>query len=309
MTVETVVAGPALVRIADPTGRAHAAISPRAASLRALTVGGIDIVEPSVTAPGIPGMSGATLAPWPNRVEGARWWHNGLEQRLEVTEPELGHANHGLLADADFELAVNGGDTATLSTSIRKPPGYPFDLDIAVRYTMDDAGVAVTTTVTNRGEDPAPVALGAHPYLRIGSTAVADLAVSVQATHAYRLDGGHIPRERFPVSGTDWDLRAPRPLKDAPDHATFEDEAASGMLVHSLRSARGPRVDLWAEDVYRWTQLYIDRQFPSDDGPHTAVAIEPMTAPPNALRSGEGIRWLEASECWSASWGIRLVVE
>jgi aldose 1-epimerase len=35
-----------------------------------------------------------------------------------------------------------------------------------------------------------------------------------------------------------------------------------------------------------------------------AVAIEPMTCPPNALRTGEGVIELEEGEKWHASWGI-----
>ena len=36
-----------------------------------------------------------------------------------------------------------------------------------------------------------------------------------------------------------------------------------------------------------------------------AVAIEPMTAAPNALNTGLGLRWLEPDENWVVRWGIR----
>ncbi len=32
-----------------------------------------------------------------------------------------------------------------------------------------------------------------------------------------------------------------------------------------------------------------------------------MTAPANALNSGEGLRWLEPDETWTGTWGIRRV--
>jgi len=35
-----------------------------------------------------------------------------------------------------------------------------------------------------------------------------------------------------------------------------------------------------------------------------AVAIEPMTCPPNALRTGTGLIELQPEEQWQASWGI-----
>ena len=36
-----------------------------------------------------------------------------------------------------------------------------------------------------------------------------------------------------------------------------------------------------------------------------AVALEPMTAPPDALNSGTGLIWLEPGESWTSSWGVR----
>jgi aldose 1-epimerase len=306
MIADAVLAGLPLVRLTDGTGRVLAALSPRAASLRSLTVRGLDIVEPFVTEPDAPGMAGATLAPWPNRVEDATWWHNGRRHVLAMTEPELGHANHGLLAEDDFVLLSRDESSATLGAEIRQRPGYPFDLDVVVGYRLADSGITVTTSVENRGTEPAPVALGAHPYLRIGSTAIDELVLSVQATHAYRLDERHIPRQRFAVAGTPWDLTLPRRIADSPSHATFEHESAEGVLVHSLCEPSGERVELWADADYRFTQLYIAREFPSATGPRLAVAIEPMTAPPNALRTGEGLRWLAPAERWQTSWGVRL---
>ncbi|MFB2597370.1 aldose epimerase [Herbiconiux sp. P17] len=306
MIADAVLAGLPLVRLTDGTGRVLAALSPRAASLRSLSVRGLDIVEPFVTEPDAPGMAGATLVPWPNRVEDATWWHNGRRHELAMTEPEFGNANHGLLAGDDFVLLGRDETSATLGAEIRQRPGYPFDLDVVVGYRLADSGITVTTSVENRGTEPAPVALGAHPYLRIGSAEIAELAVSVQATHAYRLDERHIPRERFAVAGTSWDLTVPRRIAESPTHATFEHEAAEGVLVHALHESGGERVELWADADYRFTQLYIAREFPSATGPRLAVAIEPMTAPPNALRTGEGLRWLAPAERWRTSWGVRL---
>jgi aldose 1-epimerase len=307
MIADAVLAGLPLVRLTDGTGRVLAALSPRAASLRSLTVRGLDIVEPFVTEPDAPGMAGATLVPWPNRVEDATWWHNGRRHELAMTEPELGNANHGLLAGDDFAVLERDDTSATLGAEIRQPQGYPFDLDVVVGYVLTDSGITVTTSVENRGTEPAPVALGAHPYLRIGSSEIEHLAVSVQATHAYRLDERHIPRERFAVRGTAWDLTLPRRIADTPSHATFEHESVDGVLVHALHDhPEGERVELWADSDYRFTQLYIAREFPSAAGPRLAVAIEPMTAPPNALRTGEGLRWLAPAERWQTSWGVRL---
>jgi aldose 1-epimerase len=37
------------------------------------------------------------------------------------------------------------------------------------------------------------------------------------------------------------------------------------------------------------------------------MAIEPMTCPPNALRTGTGLLVLRQGERWEASWGIAVL--
>lgn len=294
------------VRITSASGRATIVVDRLAASLRRLTVAGHDLVEPTDGLPGLPGMAGATLAPWPNRVEDAHWWQGDRRHDLDVSEPDLGNANHGLLAGRRFDLLRHAPAFVELGAALRQPRGYPFDLDVVVRYDAEEAGVTVTTDVVNAGRDDAPVALGAHPYLRLGSTPVEQLLLTVDATHGYRLDARHIPRERFTLGGTASDVRQPTPVAAAPGHGTFERDPANGRLVHALTDAAGRRVELWADPAYRWTQLYRADDFPSAEGARVALAVEPMTAPPNALRTGEGLRWLAPAERWRVAWGIRM---
>ncbi|WP_374007511.1 aldose epimerase [Leifsonia sp. LS-T14] len=294
------------VRSAD--GATTLVVDPLAASLRRLTVNGTDLVEPTDALPGLPGMAGAILAPWPNRVEGARWWHEGRRHDLDVSEPELGNANHGLLAARRFDIVGQDDSGIVLGTQIRHPAGYPFDLDVVVAHRADGTGVAVATELVNVGTARAPAALGAHPYLRLGDRQVGGLRLTVDATHAYRLDERHIPRDRFPVGGTSSDLRRPTLVADAPGHLTLMREDTGAALSHRLTADDGSGLELWADSAYRWTQLYRDDAFPSFDGTtRVALAVEPMTAPPNALRTGEGLRWLEPGERWTVSWGIRLL--
>lgn len=250
-------------------------------------------------------MSGAVLAPWPNRVEEATWWHEGREHRLEVTEPELGHANHGLLATAEFEPIRLDDRTLELRATIAERSGYPFRLDVRVRYRRRRDGVRVRIAVRNRGSRPAPVALGAHPYLRIGDIDAALLRVRVDADTVYRLDDGHIPRGAVAVTSAD-DLRTPRPLSVAPTHATYAHLGRRRRVRHAIVAPDGRAVEVAADSAYRWTQLYVDDAFPGIDGVRTAVAIEPMTAPPNALRSGTGLRWLAPGGTWSPGFTVRL---
>lgn len=287
-------------------GDVSAVVSERAAALRMLRIGNRDLLEPTVSTERPPAMAGAVLAPWPNRVEGARWTHGGQELLLAVTEPELGHANHGLLAEADFD-AVPGDDPAALTLRGRIAPqeGYPFELEVTVEYRLHAHGIEAVITVQNKGAEVAPVALGVHPYLRVDG---AQAQVLIDADTALTLDDAYIPRERVPVDGTWWDLRRPRVLADSPAHAAYEHAGAARELVHSLTASDGFTVEVRADADFRWTQLFVHQSLDADDGPRQAVAIEPMSAPPNALRTGTGLRWLAPGASWSAGYGIRVAV-
>ena len=194
-------------------------VSRRAASLRALSVNGIDLVEPTILTEPPPGLAGATLAPWPNRVEGARWMLHGSEQFLEVTEPELGHANHGLLTDIEFGISSSSVERIVFRALVQDHPGYPFTLDVEVHYTLEPSGVRVRHAVRNLSRQVAPFAIGAHPYLRVGDQPVETLTVQIDAGDALSLDDTHIPRGQFHVEGSAWDVRGGRSVSAIIPHA------------------------------------------------------------------------------------------
>jgi aldose 1-epimerase len=293
-----------VIELTGAGGGSAAVVSPVGAALRRLDVAGRSLIEPTVHSERAPGLAGALLAPWPNRVEGGRWWLGSREQRFTETEPGTGHALHGLLADREFAIAARTDGSVELTAAIDPEPGYPFALRVAVTYRLTDRGVDAEITIRNRDAASAPVAVGIHPYLRLGARDAQELSIDLDAEWAYHLDATEIPRHRFAVEGTAWDLRGGRPVTEVPRHATFEHGAASN-LDRVLRAPDGDRVTVWADEAFRWTQLYVMDDFAADDGRRTAVAVEPMTAPPNALRTGIGLRWLDADEEWTLCWGIR----
>ncbi len=61
-------------------------------------------------------------------------------------------------------------------------------------------------------------------------------------------------------------------------------------------------MSLVQDEQHRWLQIFTTRSYP---GTSLAVAIEPMTAPMNAFVTGEGVRWVEPGEEWTAWWGVR----
>ena len=117
-------------------------------------------------------------------------------------------------------MVARDAQSVVLAAGIDAPPGYPFRLDTSVAYKLTAGGVRVTHRIANRGARPAPVALGAHPYLRLDHRSVDDLVFSTSARRAVRLDARNIPTGSFPVEGTAFDLYALRcRVRDMPRHA------------------------------------------------------------------------------------------
>lgn len=288
------------------SGSARATVSEYAAGLRGLEVHGTAVVHGG-SEPSPPMSAGVVLVPWPNRVDGGMWEHDGRLQQLELNEPELGNANHGLLSETRYRVASVDTNALRLEAPIRGRPGYPFHLETAVEYRLVADGVRVHHEITNAGERTAPVAVGAHPYLRIGNAPSRDLEIRIRASAMLDLDERNIPNGVSSVVAAGCDLRDWMPLDDVVRHGCFAAlELSDGLVRHGLRDRSGVEVELWADAAFGFAQLYVTDALPGLGTGELAVAIEPMTAPPNALRSGIGLTWLEPGERWSAEWGIRL---
>ncbi|RZU66811.1 aldose 1-epimerase [Microterricola gilva] len=291
----------------DGGARVRAVVSARGASLRALRVDGVELIC-STLDPTPPLSAGTVLVPWPNRVDGASWVHDGRRLELDVTEQAAGNAIHGLLADHDYTLLERGESWLELAAPVAGHAGYPFELQTELRYELSQNGITATHRIRNSGDAPAPVALGVHPYLRVGDWPVDELRFSLPANAILPLDERHFPGERRSVRGAAESLRAGRRVAEIVSHACFTElERSDGRLHAELIAPDGRGARLWADPDFGYVQIYVTPDFPTDAGYTTAIAIEPMTAPPNALRSGEGLRWLAPGEAWELSWGIQAI--
>ena len=289
-----------------PHGEAVAVITEVAASLRVLSIGGIDLTEPYAEHAVPPFGDGIVLVPWPNRVEDGLWIHEGSAQVLDITEPAMHNALHGLLRDRPYSVVERTPNTVTLAATVHPTRGYSFMLDTTVRYELVDDGIRVTHGVVNVGEKSAPYAVGTHPFLRLGNVPTYELTLAVAAGTRFETDARLNPIRESSVDGTGYDLRAGRLVADLDlDDAFGGVTSVDGVSHHRLTAPDGRFVELWQESDFAYVQVFTTRIFPKDGGLGTAIAVEPMTAPPNAFNSGQGLRWLEPGESWSGSWGIR----
>jgi aldose 1-epimerase len=286
----------------------RAVVTEIAASLRALEIDGVALLQDYPAQSGTPSCAGWVLVPWPNRVAGGKWTYDGVPQQLEITEPGNGNALHGLLSGASYTVAHRTRDSITLAADVTAEPGYPFELATAVHYQLTEDGLLVTHSVTNTGSRDAPVALGAHPFLKLGAVPTEDLTLVINAgTHIEVDDRLNPTGATTDVHGTRHDFRTGQrvgtvALDDAWSNVGRNPDGSS---LHYLQAPDGSQVQLFMDASVGYIQAFTTSVFPSDGGPVTAVAVEPMTAPADALNSGEGLRWLAPGETWHLSWGIR----
>lgn len=257
------------------------------------------------------GGRGQLLVPWPNRVAGASYSFGGREHRLPVTEHARGHASHGLVRWATWEVAERAADRVVLRHRLLARPGYPWTLDLETVYALSPDGLRVDQVAVNRSAEGAPYASGAHPWLRAAAGTAPTPAgtadawrLRVPARTRLLVDELLVPAGREDVGGTSADLRAGCAVAGTVlDHAfTDLDREPDGRAVVDLAGADGSAVRLWVDQEHRWLQV-----FTGDDGSdrtRCAVAVEPMTSPPDAFGSGEDLRVLAPGERFTATWGI-----
>jgi aldose 1-epimerase len=287
----------------------RAEIGTVAARLRALSVDGADLTEPASGDDIPPFCSGIALAPWPNRVRDARWTLDGEVQQLDITEPARGGALHGLLQFTEYEVREQSPDAVTLGAFIAPQHGWPFALDTWVRYALEDDGITVTHGVTNLSARRSPWAAGTHPFVRVGATPVEQLTLTAPVSTYFEVDERLNPTAESPVV-PDVDLRGGRLVGDLEldtAYGTLRHARASGGRGESawLDAPDGSRTTVWQDLDWGYLQVFTTPIYPRGHTTGTAVAIEPMTAPPDALNSGQALIWVEPGSTWQGSWGLR----
>jgi aldose 1-epimerase len=250
------------------------------------------------------GGRGQVLFPWPNRLAGGRWDDEGSERQLPLSEPSQGNAIHGLVRWSTWDVRPAGSAGANARYTLMPQPSFPFRLSIEIDYRLSTGGLAVTTTVRNDSARVAPFGLGFHPYLSAGDGLVDDLALTAPAETHLLLDPSGIPNGREPVAGSSVDYRAARSIGSAVlDDGFTAVQRGEGELAQVTVDGPGGRVELWAGPGYEYLQVFTgDTLAPA--AKRRGLAVEPMTCPPNALATGEGLIHLDPAASVELSWGI-----
>ena len=255
-----------------------------------------------------PGAAGQLLVPWPNRVDDGRYAVAGTEYQLDLSEPKTGNAIHGLGRWVPWQAMRHEAHEVLLRHVLLGRTGYPFCLEMDVAYNLSaEAGLTVSVTATNVGTQAAPYGAGSHPYLTTGAATVDDCELTLPVAQWQPADRRGIPvGPPQDVAGSTFDFRKARPVGAARlDHAfTGLDRDEQGRAWARLASG-GTEVALWAGPGYRWLQVFTGDTL-DDAHRRRAIAIEPMTCPPNAFVTGTDLIMLDSGDSVTHTWGIQV---
>jgi aldose 1-epimerase len=290
-------------------GEHGATITEVSAAVREYRVGGRDVFQSFGEDEIAPAYHGAVLVPWPNRIAAGRYAFDGDEYQLAISEPERNAALHGLACWLPWSLEVHEPDRVALSLRVMPSPGYPFQLDTTVEYRLDAAGLRVTTTSVNVGDRPCPYGLGFHPYLAAAPDSTIDeCALRLDVQRRLVPDDSLIPKGDEPVAGGEYDFRTARRVGTLSVDDAFTDVVrdAEGRSWARLQGADGRTAAIWADGNFRYWQAYSADRLPAPLA-RRAMALEPMTAAPNAFATGDGLVRLAPGESFRAEWGATLL--
>lgn len=229
---------------------------------------------------------GRILAPWNDRIPGGIYRFADSEHALTINDPGDRDALHGFLYRLPLEVRT-GEDTRTADSDGKNTkallhrrlrpsdePGYPHDLDVVLSYSLTTSSFTLRMEVKNRGNGPAPLALGWHPYFRLpGSLTVDDLRLEIGAETLVPVGNDLLPiGGHESVSDPRLDFRTAHPI--GPQSLDVAYWTPGG---HTTRLTDGHLLlEIIQSELFQYTQIYI----PPDRG---SIAIEPISAATNAF--------------------------
>lgn len=218
------------------------------------------------------------LAPWANRLSG--WHYEIAGVAVDLSGVDLHDDGKGLPIHGTMTAQPGWEIAATTQTSLQarfdygaRPDllkAFPFPHEIVLDVELVDRGLGVATTIRATGDRRVPVSFGWHPYFVLPGSR-AETRLSLPACQHHVLDDRGLPTGRTEAQPVERSTLGDRAYDDL--YALGDDRRLA------LESA-SRTVAVHMEEGYPYAQVYS----PSDAN---FAALEPMTAPTNALVTGD----------------------
>jgi aldose 1-epimerase len=228
------------------------------------------------------------LHPWANRLA------RPLAASPLLHPDQNGLPIHGVLPAAlpftvDHETAssLSAAFSTTEHPALLEVFSHPHVL--RVEATLTDDSLELRTTLAAMGRKPVPVSFGYHPYLCLPDVPRAEWDIDVPVRTRLVLDERMLPTgERRPAE------IEPGALADRAFDDSFCDvEDGTSFLLRG----GGRTVAVTFLEGYSFAQIYA----PADAD---VICFEPMTAPTNALATGDSLRHVRPGDTYTAAFRI-----
>lgn len=232
------------------------------------------------------------LHPWANRLAGGLYFAAGRLVELPADTPrdDNGLPIHGV---APKPFRVTGRSHCSVETVLDfDDPAFPFPHRIQQRVELTPFALRIATTIRAARDASVPIAFGFHPYFALPGAARPGWRVSLPPRRRLVADDRLIPTgdrvaepfERFSLG-----------------ECTYDDgyDGLGGGALFALEGG-GRRIEVVLDSGYPCAQVYA----PPDDA---VVCFEPMTAPANALVTGDGLTVIAPGAVYRAGFTIRVL--
>jgi aldose 1-epimerase len=247
------------------------------------------------------------LHPWANRLGASRFELAGRQVDLDLPDlpmkrDDAGLPMHGLLPAAPgwrverhSELDLGGVLAATFDFGAYPHllEAFPFPHLVEIEATLVEGSLEIATTVTATGDVAVPIAFGFHPYLCLPGVPRSDWVLEAPVHERVVLDDRGLPTGE----------REPTAIEPGPLGERTYDDAFLAPPPGSAFTLAGPdrRLELRMDSGYPFTQIFAPPEL-------DAIAIEPMTAPTNALlTAGPDLTFVPPGESFTATFSISIL--
>jgi len=294
-------------QIAIAHGDERCVITEVGATLRTFVKGGVSVVEGFAGEEVPTGARGQVLYPWPNRIGNGEWTFSERAARPQIDDVDHSTAIHGLVRWRPFRIDAVNQNRCSLTLLLHPTPAYPFLSEINVTYHLGRLGLTVTTTVTNRDDVPIPFGVGFHPYLAVTTPTIEGAELEIPASAYVAVNDRQLPTgEILPLIGQPFDFTTRKSVSGHEIDTTFTElrRDDSGLATVVVVDTNGGEVELSVDRNFPYLQVYTGDRLERGRR-RTSIAVEPMTCPPDALRSGKDVVVLEPGQHWAGSWRLR----
>jgi aldose 1-epimerase len=237
------------------------------------------------------GFKSAKLSPFVCRLKNGSYRFG--KRDYKINKFYLGnHAIHGIIYDQPFEILSQFADAAKAKLELcfhykGQDEGYPFPYDCTIVFELTaNNNLTVSTSILNTGIGLIPVCDGWHPYFSFGSS-INDCQLEFQSKEMVLFDEDLIPTGRLKP----WqEFGSLQKIGDTFFDNCFTVNFAECQPMLIFRDAvQAIQLEVRPEKSYPYLQVYTPEH-------RKSIAIENLSAAPDAFNNGMGLITLAAGE-------------